>query len=117
MERMICHAERADGTYCDGVAAVTAARFVYKYELIDGQDEQILNEVDYAIDCPKCGKRTIIDRADSHELPTAEIQAAREQFASRMPADDSRLMRSSGEGAFFVQMDASRTGADAQSAK
>lgn len=104
MQSIICHAELPDGSWCDGLATVTAARFVYKLELIDGHDEQVLSEVVYAIDCPKCGKRTLVDRADSNECPTAVIQAAREALANRVQEEASRLNRSSGSGAFFVKL-------------
>ena len=104
MQSIICNAELDDGSQCDGVADVTAARFVYQREIIDGQEDQVLSEVVYAIDCPKCGKRTLVDRANSNEYPTVEIQAAREALANRVPEEASRLNRSSGSGAFFVKL-------------
>lgn len=108
MKQILCQAEKDDGTRCDGLAEMTSARFIYKRKLIDGREEEVLSEIDYAIDCPKCGKRTIVDTADCDALMTAEIRAAREQFADQIPLDKSRLTRSSREGAFFVQMDSHR---------
>ena len=104
MGRILCSAELADGSKCDGLAGVTAARFVYRHEPGDGQDEQVLSEIVYAIDCPYCGKRTLVDRADSNECPTAEILAAREALANRIQDEASRLNRSCGSRAFFLKL-------------
>jgi hypothetical protein len=85
MGRMVCHSELRDGSQCDGLATVSAARFVYKHDETDWRDDGGLREIVYAINCPKCGQRMLMDRIDSNKHPSAAIQAARDALANRVP--------------------------------
>ena len=56
LEPMQCGAELGDGRKCEEIAKVIDAEFVYRKELEEGRFEQVLDEVHYTMECPKCGR-------------------------------------------------------------
>jgi len=50
-----CGAELPKGRRCDELAKVTDAQHIYREDSVQGRFEQILDEVHYTMECPKCG--------------------------------------------------------------
>jgi hypothetical protein len=56
LEPIQCGAELGDGRKCEEIAKVIDAGFVYRKEFEGGRFEQVLDEVHYTMECPKCGR-------------------------------------------------------------
>ena len=56
LEPMQCGAELGNGRKCEEIAKVVDAEFVYRKELEEGRFEQVLDQVRYTMECPKCGR-------------------------------------------------------------
>ena len=50
-----CGAVLPNGRRCDELAELIDAEYIYREEFIEGSFEQILDEVRYSMECPKCG--------------------------------------------------------------
>ena len=50
-----CGAELPKGRRCDEWATVTDAEHIHQEDLVEGRFEQIVDEVHYTMECPKCG--------------------------------------------------------------
>ena len=64
-----CGAKLGDGRKCEEIAKVIDAEFVYRKEFEGGRFEQILDEVHYTMECPKCGRWNRV--ATAHSCCTA----------------------------------------------
>ena len=62
---MQCGAELGGGRKCEEIAKVIDAEFVYRKELEEGRFEQVLDEVHYTMECPKCGRWNRVATAHS----------------------------------------------------
>ena len=60
-----CGAKLGDGRKCEEIAEVVDAEFVYRKEFEGGRFEQILDEVHYTMECPKCGRWNRVETAHS----------------------------------------------------
>jgi hypothetical protein len=56
LEPFTCGAELPDGRRCDEAARITDAEYIYREEFIEGRFQQILDEIHYTLECPKCGE-------------------------------------------------------------
>src|SRR5438128_300466 len=56
LEPIQCGGELGDGRKCEESAKVIGTEFVYREELEEGRFEQILDEIHYTMECPKCGQ-------------------------------------------------------------
>ena len=65
LEPMQCGAELGDGRKCEEIAEVVDAEFVYRKEIEEGCFEQVLDEVHYTMECPKCGRWNQVATAHS----------------------------------------------------
>ena len=50
-----CGARLPDGSRCDATVSVKDAKHIYREDFADGGFEQILDEIHYAMECPRCG--------------------------------------------------------------
>ncbi len=50
-----CGAVLPNGRRCEELANVIIADYVYREEFSEGRFEQILDEIHYTMECPKCG--------------------------------------------------------------
>ena len=60
-----CGAKLGDGRKCEEIAKVIDAEFVYRKEIEEGCFEQVLDEVHYTMECPKCGRWNRVETAHS----------------------------------------------------
>ena len=68
-----CGAELGGGRRCDENAKVIDTEFVYREEFEDGRFEQVVDEVYYTMECPKCGTWTRAEAMHSNcTFATAE---------------------------------------------
>jgi hypothetical protein len=59
----ICNAVLADGTKCQESANVHNISYIYEAnENASGVTDKALTEVHYDLQCPKCGRRTHVER-------------------------------------------------------
>ena len=58
LESIKCGAVLGDGRKCQEIANVIDTEFIYREEFEEGKFEQILNEIHYTMECPKCGQWT-----------------------------------------------------------
>ena len=64
-EIMQCGAELGDGRKCEEIAKVIDAEFIYQKEFDERGFEQVLDEVHYTMECPKCGRWNRVATAHS----------------------------------------------------
>jgi hypothetical protein len=50
-----CGARLPDGTKCDALAIITDAEHIYREDCACGGFEQIVDEIEYTMECPRCG--------------------------------------------------------------
>jgi len=50
-----CGAELPKGRRCEEWAKLTDAQYVHHQDVVEGRFEQILDEVQYTMECPRCG--------------------------------------------------------------
>ena len=67
MQQITCSNELPGGTRCGETAKLVSTQFVYRQEFIEGQFDQILSEIHYNINCPKCGQYTLVTTGNSVE--------------------------------------------------
>jgi hypothetical protein len=53
-----CGGELGGGRQCEGTADVIGTEFTYREEFEEGKFEQVLDNVHYTMECPKCGQWT-----------------------------------------------------------
>ncbi len=56
LEPIECGAELGAGRKCKELAHVIDTEFIYSEELDEGRFEQVLEEIRYTMECPKCGQ-------------------------------------------------------------
>jgi hypothetical protein len=56
LEPIECGAELGDGRKCKELAQVIDTEFIYRKEFEEGRFEQVLDEIRYTMECPKCGQ-------------------------------------------------------------
>ena len=50
-----CGALLRNGRTCEELASVIDAEYIYREDFTEGHFEQILDEIHYTMECPKCG--------------------------------------------------------------
>jgi hypothetical protein len=50
-----CGARLPDGRKCDALAVVTDAEHIHHDDFAEGGFEQIVDEIRYTMECPRCG--------------------------------------------------------------
>jgi len=50
-----CGARLPDGRRCDALAAVIDTEHIYREDFVDDGFEQIVDEIRYTMECPRCG--------------------------------------------------------------
>ena len=69
-----CGAELGNGRKCEEIANVIDAEFIYREEIEEGRFEQVLDELHYTMECPKCGRWKRVETAHSScTIPTAAL--------------------------------------------
>lgn len=66
LEPTKCGAEFGNGTKCREIANVIDAEFIYRGEFESGRFEQVLDEIHYTMECPKCGQWTRVATVHSN---------------------------------------------------
>jgi hypothetical protein len=67
-----CGAELGNGTKCEEIANVIDAEFIYRDEIEEGRFEQVQHEIQYTMECPKCGRWKRVETAHTCcTVPTA----------------------------------------------
>lgn len=71
-----CGAVLPNGRRCEQLARVVGADYVYREEFTEGRFEQILDEIHYTMECPRCGPWKRVETVHmSRELAEAETAA------------------------------------------
>ena len=74
LEPVQCGAQLGDGRKCEEIAKVIDAEFVYRKEFDDRRFEQVLDEVHYTMECPKCGRWNRVATAHSWKIVATALR-------------------------------------------
>jgi len=59
-----CDSRDSEGRLCGATAEVRRIHYKYVPQVFRGEVEQVLSETHYDIECPRCGWRTQIEKAE-----------------------------------------------------
>ena len=63
LDAIQCGAELGNGSKCEETANVVDLEFIYRKEIEEGRFQQVVDEIRYTMECPKCGRWTRVKTA------------------------------------------------------